>query len=188
MDTRDLKIVCYTGGTCGDLITAMIDHRDATFYFKAVMHDKQRQQLKKPLSFANDEEKDVYLQQISGQYNSIPSHDLDYHVKRKHQFISITVEDPKAALWAANRFKRLHKPHVWQEMQQACGSTTVEEYAEILRHYSNMVKQHTDKIIPLESIQQGSAIKELESVLSIQINQSGQTLYHNWLNLQRGIV
>jgi len=71
MDTRDLKIVCYTGGTCGDLITAMIDDRDSTFYFKAVMHDKQRQRLKKPLSFANDEEKDDYLQQISEQYNSI---------------------------------------------------------------------------------------------------------------------
>jgi hypothetical protein len=186
MDTRDLKIVCYTGGTCGDLITAMIDHRDSTFYFKAVMHDTQRQRLKKPLSFTNDEEKDVYLQQISGQYNSIPSHDLDYHLKRKHQFISIAVEDPKVALWAANRFKHLHKPHVWQEMQQACGSTTVEDYAEILRHYSDMVRQHTDKIISLESIRQGRAIEELESVLSIQVDRSGQNLYRNWLLLQLG--
>jgi hypothetical protein len=187
MDTRDLKIVCYTGGTCGDLITAMIDNRDATFYFKAVMHDKQRQRLKKPLSFANDEEKDVYLQQISEQYKSIPSHDLDYHVKRKHDFISITVEDPKVALWAATRFKNLHRPHVWQEMQQACGAATVEDYAEILMQYSNMVRQHTDKVIPLESIHKGGAIKELESVLSIQVDRPRQNLYYNWLNLQRNM-
>ena len=184
MDTRDLKIVCYTGGSCGDLITAMIDHRDATFSYNAVMHDKQRQRLKKPLSFSNDEEKDVYLQQISKQYNSIPSHDLDYHVKSKHEFVSITVEDPKVALWAATRFKNLHKPHVWQEMQQACGSTTVQDYSEILRQYSNMVRQHTDKTRPLESIRQGRAIQELESVLSIQVDRAGENLYRNWLLLQ----
>ena len=187
MDTNDLKIVCYTGGTCGDLITAMIDDRDSTFYFKAVMHNQQRQRLKKPLTFANDEEKDVYLQQISEQYNSIPSHDLDYHVKRKHDFISITVEDPKVALWAARRFKHLHRPHVWQEMQQACGAVTVKDYAEILIQYSNMVKQHTDKVIPLESIYKGRAIEKLESVLSIQIDRPRQNLYRNWLDLQRNI-
>jgi hypothetical protein len=186
MDTRDLKIVCYTGGTCGDLITAMIDDRDSTFYFKAVMHDKQRQRLKKPLSFANDEEKDDYLQQISEQYNSIPSHDLDYHIKRKHEFIAITVEDPKVALWAAHRFKKLHRPHVWQEMQKACGATTVEDYAEMLRQYSNMVKQHTDKLIRLESIRQGRVIDELQSVLSIKVDRPRQNLYRNWLLLQSG--
>jgi hypothetical protein len=184
MDTNSLAIVCYTGGTCGDLISAMIDHRDSTFNFKSVMHNEQRSRLKKPMVFANDEEKDIYLQQILKQYNSIPSHDLDYHVKQKHQFISITVEDPKVALWAADRFKRLHRPHVWQEMQQACGSNTIEDYAQILIHYSSMVKSYTDKLIRLESIQQGRAVEELESVLSIKIDQPGQTLYRNWLNLQ----
>jgi len=187
MDTNDLKIVCYTGGTCGDLITAMIDNRDSTFYFKAVMHDKQRQRLKKPLTFTNDEEKDIYIQQISEQYKSIPSHDLDYHVKRKHNFISITVQNPKVALWAAHRFKNLHRPHVWQEMQQACGAATVKDYAEILVQYSNIVKQHTDKVIPLESIYEGRAIEELELVLSIQLDRPRQNLYRNWLNLQRGM-
>jgi hypothetical protein len=187
MDTRDLKIICYAGGSCGDLITAMIDNRDSTFYSKAVMHDKQRQRLKKPLAFANDEEKDVYIQQISEQYKSIPSHDLDYHVKRKHNFISITVEDPKVALWAATRFKNLHRPHVWQEMQQACGAATVKDYAQILMHYSNMVRQHTDKVISLESIHKGRAIQELESVLSIRVDQPRQNLYRNWLLLQAGM-
>lgn len=187
MDSTALKIVCYAGGTCGDLITAMIDHRDATFKFNAIMHDKQRQRLKKPLTFVNDEEKDAYMQQISEQYKSIPSHDLDYHVKRKHEFISITVEDPKIALWAANRFKQLHRPHVWQEMQQACGATTVKDYAEILIQYSNMVKQHTDKVITLESIRQGRAVEELELILPIQIDQPRQNLYRNWLLLQYNI-
>lgn len=187
MDTRDLKIVCYTGGTCGDLITAMIDHRDAKFYFKAVMHDQQRQRLKKPFTFANDEEKDVFIQDIAQRYNSLPSHDLDYHVRRKHDFVSITVEDPKVALWAATRFKHLHRPHVWQEMQKACGAETVEDYAEILMQYSRMVQQHTDKLISLESIRQGRAVEELESRLSIKIDKAGQNFYGHWMLLQLGM-
>ena len=180
-------IVCYTGGTCGDLITAMIDCRDAKFDSTSVIHNKQRQQLKKPLTFANDEGKDVYLQQISKQYNSIPSHDLDYHVKRKHQFISITVEDPTVALWAATRFKRLHRPHVWEEMQRACGSDTIEDYAQILIHYSNMVKLYTDRIITLESIRHGNAISELEKLLHNKLTNAGKNVYQTWLRLQMDI-
>lgn len=187
MDANTLKIICYTGGTCGDLITAMIDYRDAKFDFKAVIHNEERRQLKKPLTFTNDEEKDIYIQQISKQYNSIPSHDLDYHVKRKHQFISITVEHPKVALWAATRFKQLHRPHVWEEMQRACGSNTVKDYAQILIHYSNMVKSHTDQIITLESIKKGNAIEELEKILRYDLTVGGKNLYRNWLNLQLGL-
>ena len=97
------------------------------------------------------------------------------------------MEDPKVALWAARRFKHLHRPHVWQEMQQAFGAVTVKDYAEILIQYSNMVKQHTDKVIPLESIYKGRAIEKLESVLSIQIDRPRQNLYRNWLDLQRNI-
>jgi hypothetical protein len=91
MAPDNLKIVCYTGGTCGDLITAMIDHRDSMFAHRAVMHDMYRQRLKKPLTFADDIEKNQYLLDISKKYHSIPSHDLDYHVKQLHEFISIPV-------------------------------------------------------------------------------------------------
>ena len=183
MDNNNI-IVCYTGGTCGDLITAMIDHRDATFNSTSVVHNEPRRQLKKPMSFANDETKDIYLQQILKQYNSIPSHDLDYHVKRKHQFISITVEDPTVALWAATRFKLLHRPHVWNDMQRACGASTIEDYAQILIHYSNMVKMYTDQIITLESIRHGTAILELEKLMHSKISTGGKNFYQTWLRLQ----
>lgn len=179
-----LKIVCYTGGTCGDLITAMIDCRDIALNHTAVMHSKQRQRLKKPTTFINDIEKDDYIREISTQYNSIPSHDLDYHVNKKHQFISITVNDPTVALWAASRFKHLHRPHVWEEMQRACGSTTIEDYAQILIHYSNMVKSYTNQIITLELIKKGSAVEELEKILQHNLTNDSKNLYQNWLHKQ----
>lgn len=188
MDSTNLKIVCYTGGTCGDLITAMIDPRDTAFRDQAVRHDTQRQRLKKPLSFANDSEKDDFIQQIQQQYASIPSHDLEYHVRRGHKFISVIVQDFDTARWAADRFKRLHRPQVWDEMQRACGATTVDDYANMLIDYSNMVKRHTDLVIHLESIVQGQAVPAVESILGYKLDKPGHNIYQNWLWLQKGYV
>jgi hypothetical protein len=185
----NLTIVCYTGGACGDLVTAMIDHRNCQFTpFHTVKHADDRQRLKKPHLFSSDEEKDQYLIDIAQQYNSIPSHDLDYHVRRGHKFISIVVDDNKIAHWAANRFKALHRPHVWEEMSRACGAKTVDDYAQILIHYSNMVRNHTTKTISLESIKKKTAVDSLEQALGKSIDQKGKNVYINWWNLQHGIV
>jgi hypothetical protein len=184
MESDHLKIVCYTGGTCGDLITAMIDCRDVVLRQMVVMHDSYRQQLKKPFTFADDSEKDDYLEKISTKYNSIPSHDLDYHVKRNHKFISIVVDEFKVAKWAAKRFKNLHRPHVWEEMQKACGAQTVDDYAQILIDYSNMIKQHTDKLVRLEAIRNGQGIEELDLVLETKLDSTVKNLYQNWRLLQ----
>ena len=82
-----IDIVCYTGGSCGDLITALIDGKGAHFRNKAVMFEQDRLRFKKPHTFANDEEKDQYLNEIANKYRSIPSHDLQYHIKSGHDFI-----------------------------------------------------------------------------------------------------
>jgi len=151
------------------------------------MHDSHRQRLKKPFDFADDTEKDIYLQEISIKYNSIPSHDLDYHVKKNHKFVSIVVDNLKVAEWAANRFKNLHRPHVWEEMKKSCGAQTIEDYAQILVDYSNMVKQHTSLLIRLEEIANGHGIEELESVLETKIDNAGKNLYQHWRLLQMGL-
>jgi hypothetical protein len=176
-----LTIVCYTGGTCGDLISALIDPTHARFQDRSVIHTNNRQLLKKPHTFANNEEKDRYVNDISTQYLSIPSHDLDYHVQRGHKFISITVQDFNVAMWAAQRFKKLHRPQVWQEMQTKCGASTIEDYAQMLIHYSNMVATHTNNIVKLEDIQNGLA---LDSLKKLGINVLSKNLYQNWLDLQ----
>ena len=176
-----IDIVCYTGGSCGDLITALIDNKGAHFRNKAVMFEQDRLRFKKPHTFANDEEKDQYLDEMTNKYRSIPSHDMQYHIKREHNFIGITVQDLSVAKWAAKRFKELHRPHVWAEMTAVCGVNTVEDYAQTMIDFSNLVIQHTDRIITLESIQDGTVLQN--SILK----NSSKNLYQNWQDLQNGI-
>ena len=181
MDSGALKIVCYAGGTCGDLISALIDSTDTEFEFGSISHVLVRQRLKKPHTFASNEEKDQYIIDISTKYLSIPSHDLDYHVLRDHKFIAITVQDFAVAMWAANRFRSMHRPHVWEEMQSKCGASTVEDYAQMLIHYANMVVNHTGNIVKLEDILAGQAINSLEK---LGIDNLDKNLYQHWLDLQ----
>lgn len=178
-----IKIICYTGGTCGDLITALIDSKNTKFNNTTVLHDQERTKLKKPHLFNNDSEKDQYIDHISKQYLSIPSHDLNYHINRQHNFIGITVQNHKIAKWAANRFKRLHRPHVWEEMCRACGAKTLDDYAQILIDYTSLVTKHTDKLIKLEDIVDGQAIN---SLAYLGIDNCSKNLYKNWLALQHG--
>lgn len=173
-----IEIICYTGGTCGDLVTALIDSQGTYFRGKAVMLDQERLRFKKPHTFANDVEKDQYLNEMSAKYRSIPSHDLQYHINRKHSFIGITVTTWSSALKAAQRFKDLHRPHVWAEMTAACGADSIESYAQIMIDFSKVVVQHTDKIITLESIQQGTALDN--PILQL----ASKNFYKNWSDLQ----
>jgi hypothetical protein len=184
MDDK-LIVVCYIGGTCGDLISAMIDPIDAEFRANTVWHNPERTRLKKPHLFDNDLDKDRYINDVGNRYSSISSHDLDYHVKSGHEFISIVTDKFNVALWAARRFKKLHRPHVWEEMQRACGASTIEDYAQTLIDYSTMVKKYTNKVLDLESIYCGSVIQNLQPWLAKPIGKPSQNLYKNWIDLQK---
>lgn len=186
MDSSNLKIICYTGGSCGDLVTALIDPTDAMLNteFKTVIHAEERTKLKKPHLFNTAEEKISYVNEIGTCYRSIPSHDLDFHVLQSHNFISITIQDKSTALWAAERFKRCHRPHVWKEMQNKCSASSVSDYADILIHYSNMVKTRTSKLIKLEDIVSGNLIKTLEDIANLSISEQGRAFYQSWLDVQ----
>lgn len=179
-----INIICYTGGTCGDLVSALIDPTDVRFYQTTVVHADNRIRLKKPHLFNNDIEKDQYIDYISNHYRSIPSHDLNYHISKKHDFIGVTVEDRKTANWAARRFKRLHRQQVWEEMCKICGAETVEDYAQTLIDYSWLVAQHTTRLIKLEDILRGDALQSLQS---LGITNYNKNVYRNWLDLQRNM-
>jgi hypothetical protein len=69
-------------------------------------------------------------------------------------------------------------------MQKACGAQTVDDYAQILIDYSNMIKQHTDKLVRLEAIRNGQGIEELELVLETKLDSTVKNLYQNWRLLQ----
>ena len=169
------------GGTCGDLLTALIDPKDAVLDNTKVILPADRQRFKKPHTFNSDREKTQYLKNISKQYNSIPSHNIEFHLKKKHQFVGITVEKFNTALWAAKRFKNMHQIHVWKEMQQACGGSTTKEYAQMIMSYSYMILQNTQKTVSLESILEGYAIEELKPFVP---DIAGEEFYHTWLKAQ----
>jgi hypothetical protein len=182
-----IEIVCYMGGTCGDLITALFDSRDCSFNIssRTMSHTADRSKLKKPHLFKNNSDKDQYCININTQYNSIPSHDIDYHIDRKHAFIGITVTDYNTALWASNRFKKAHKSRVWEEMQARSGVSSVEDYAQMMIDYSSLVRSNTDRILTLESIITGQVADEMKKMLGIELDPIHKNLYSNWMNLQR---
>jgi glycerol kinase len=188
LDCNNIKIVCYAGGTCGDLVSAIIDSRGAALNSNGTaLLPQQRTKLKKPHMFETDASKDQYMQMIFDDVDviSITSHDLAYHLTRHHQIIGITVQQFDIALWAAKRFKNLHRAHVWQEMQSQCGASTVEEYAQTLINYSSMISEKTDKIIGLEDVVSGQAISALQHVLKIDVDTAGKDFYQSWLNIQQ---
>jgi hypothetical protein len=173
-----MNIICYTGGACGDVITALFDNTGAYYRGNTVMIDADRSRLKKPHEFANNIDKDQYLVEMATKYQSIPSHDLAYHALRQHKFIGVTVHDWAVALWAAQRFKDLHRPHVWAEMAAACGADTVEDYAQMMLDFSNLIVQHTNKIVTLESIRAGTALQ------NPILENANTNFYNTWLQLQ----
>jgi len=181
-----IDIVCYTGGCCGDLLTALIDGQGVDYNKTKMVITQERSKLKKPHLFANNNEKDQYIIEASAQWQSIPSHDLRYHIDRRHCFIGITVKDKSLASWAAERFKQLHRPNVWNEMQKSCGANTINDYAQMLIDFSNLIVHHTDKIVSLESICNGTAIQDLKKYVD-NLQPGNEDLYRNWLTLQNKI-
>lgn len=182
MGIPTLNIVCYTGGTCGHVLAAIIDSRGCEFTKTAVKMDPARCRLNKPHTFSNDLEKTQYVHDMDLVYNSIPSHDLDYHIRADQRFITVVVNKFDTALWAAERFKGLHRPNVWEEMQKFCGAGSINDYAQTLLDYSNMVRMHTKQTVQLERILSGHAVDDLaEYVVSSDLDKE---FYQEWLKLQ----
>lgn len=176
-----MQIVCYAGGTCGDLVCAMIDPMHAYLDNNVIRHAPERSKLKKPHLFDSDTSKHLYMKSLCLLYASLPSHDLDYHVRHAHDFIGVTVKDPATALWAAERFKALHRPSVWQEMQAVCGASSTHDYAQVLIDYADMIMNKTNKVLTLERILSGHAAQDLSLLLEKEVHRD---LYDQWLTKQ----
>ena len=175
---NSLGFVVYMGGCCGDLITAMIDSTGAQLGDQGqVLLPPTRVKLKKPHQFASDSERDQYVDSALADYRSLSSHDIEYHQRKHHCYLAIGVKNYITATWAAQRFKDLHQPHVWEEMMQACGAKTVGQYAETMLHYTNLVEPLATHIIWLEDILVGE--------VHIQLQQYFQAVdvefYQHWL-------
>lgn len=183
---RDLEpeIVVYMGGCCGDLVTALIDPTDSGLdqNHGTVKLTPDRQRLKKPYLFANNIEKKQYINDIALRYQSLPSHDIDYHVFSKHRFTGIAVSDADTASWAAERFRDVHRPEVWHSVQKSCNIQSVDHYAEQLLHYGRMIRELTTNVIDVRDIRQGHAVSLLENMLGRDLDPVALDFYHDWLS------
>lgn len=169
MDSSILKpvIICYTGGTAGDIVSRIIDPRE-------LLPDRQR--LKKPHLFSSNEEKDQYIK--NSIWDSLPSHNFEYHRAQQHNILGIQCRDMQSALWAATRFKNRHRPRVWEEMSRACGATNIEQYAQMIIDFGNMIANYTTNVLYLDRIIAGHAIADL---LELNVSVTGKDLYTDWL-------
>lgn len=167
MEYSNLIIVCYTGGTAGDIVSQILDPSELSF---------NRQRLKKPHTFGTNKEKDLFL--LSSLWKSVPSHDFAYHQQSNHSILGIVCNNFDSAIWAAERFKKLHRPHVWQEMTSYCGANDIEAYAQNIIDFGKMVEQYTNNVLYLDSIISGSAIIDLHQ---LGYQTPGIHLYDQWL-------
>lgn len=175
-------IVCYLGGTAGDLVTAMIDPGHAVLSNGAVMMNHERLRLKKSWQFATDHDRNCYVDAMKQHYKSIPSHDADYHIRANQPFIAMVVSDRPTAKWAAQRFKNLHSAQVWQRMQNVNNAETVDSYAQDMLDWSSWIKSYTNRTVNLEDVLDGRACEAVSAIISI--DPVGETLYQQWLNFQ----
>lgn len=172
-------IICYMGGTAGDLVTATIDGKDTRLDDRKVIISAERSKLKKPHLFTNSSETVDYIKSMAENYSSLPSHCLDFHLEQRQDFVGIVVNTMETAIWAATRFKELHLPHVWEEVMKYGNISKVEEYASMMLNFSETIKKYTNKIISLEDILSGNLLAELDR-LNIQL--TNPSLYEIWLS------
>ena len=163
-------IVCFVGGTAGDIVTQILDPRELS---------PERQRLKKPHLFSNDDEKALFLKTTS--YDSIPSHDYDYHSRNNQPILGIVCREMSNALWAASRFKKMHRPQVWKEMTEFCGTDSVEGYAQMIIDFGSMLAKYTNNMLYLDDIIKGNAVDRLAD---LGYKTPGEHIYREWVNKQ----
>ena len=174
------SIIVYMGGCCGDLVTGLIDSRGTSISNGKCILLKERSKFKRSFEFSDDHERNVYLNDVVKYWNSIPSHDAEYHIRHKQKFTGIVCTDIETATWAASRFKNLHREEVWQRMNQFTGTTTVEAYAQMIIDFSNMIKPHAYNTIELKDIAQGNVLEKLKCFSDIDT--TADIFYNQWLS------
>jgi hypothetical protein len=181
MGNQELIVVCYMGGTYGDMVAGLINEDLKTdFIWQVARPNEEVSKLKKPHTFGSDQEKDEYINSISSEYKCILSHDQDYHFKRGHNVLGIVVTTMKSALRCAKRFRAAHRAHVWKEMMDRCGAKTIEEYAEMMLHYSSAIEKQSKWIISTDEIQDGRVLERITQITGKSLTKSTQNSYKNW--------
>jgi hypothetical protein len=163
-----MNIIVYPPGAGGNLVSALID--DRCYYYDGTHFQTFRKKLKTitDIEKMSDNERDSYLLQIREIYLSIPSHSIDYHINRKHDFILIAPVTDIEIRWCIERFSKIYPSikHLVENTEQA------------YRDFVTNGKQHTNKIITVDDIYSGKLIERLKEYVTTTLNEQ---LYYTWL-------
>jgi|LauGreDrversion4_2_1035121.scaffolds.fasta_scaffold473716_2 hypothetical protein len=156
-------VVAFVGGLAGDLITAVIDSNSCVVTtLGKVQMPFYRKTLKRGV-LTTIEEKDAFITDISKQYRSIPSHEVEYHVQRNHITISIDVRDKELYKFAAERFILLNEPNLANTL---FGVNTAIELAPILINMNERNLKLATNVLYFDDILDGKLIEKLEPICS----------------------
>jgi len=138
-------IVCFAGGTSGDLVVAMIDSLDCGYEINdhRIKLTKDRSGMKKPWMFKNADEKRNYITDTFEIYDSLPSHDIDFHIGEKSEnVIGITCFDKVLRDKSASRFKNLHTSEVWDSLTKVTNTKPLDQYSNDILEVSKKLKNN----------------------------------------------
>ena len=163
-----MDIIVYPPGAGGNLVSAVIDNN--LYYYTGVHFETYRKKLrmKSYIESMTDEDRDNYILEMRSKYLSLPSHIIEYHINRKHDFILIAPVTDIEISWCIDRFSKIH----------TTVKDLVENSQEAYRDFVKNGKQHTNKIITVEEIYSGKLLDRLKQYVTTPLNEQ---LYHTWL-------
>ena len=163
-----MNIIVYPPGSGGNLVSAVIDSKNCYYRNGHFETYRRRLRVKSDMESMSDEDKDNYITKMGNLFLSVPSHVIDYHIKRNHDFILIAPVTDIEINWCINRFSKIH-PDVKQLVQGTESS---------FKEFVTNGKKHTDKVITVEEIYTGKLIERLKEYVSTPLDTH---LYDTWL-------
>lgn len=165
-----MDIILYTLGTCGNMVTAVIDNTGYRFDGRHYESFAERIKLRNRFyqNTMTDNDRDNYIIEMSKKYKSLASHQYQYHIDRGHSYILVMPSTEEEIQWSINRFKTIH-PNSPMDVK------TAHNY---YNEFITKSKQHTNKIITLTDIWSGNLLERLKEYVSTPLNEE---VYHQWL-------
>ena len=169
-----MHIILYQAGGCGNMVSSVIDSTGSLLLSTGhIVFDSKRIILQQEfyVNQLTDEDRDRML--LNGNFKSIPSHLVDYHITRKHDFIFIDCDDPKYIDWVCARFNYIYELHNKNQPE-------IKIKSEYVKEVTAKATPHTNKIIPISDILEGRLIETLSKYVDTPLNVD---LYNKWLEM-----
>lgn len=154
------------------MISAVIDSTGYTFEGDRFKPPLNKDMLKKPN--LTDAEYDQHMKSMALQYKSIPSHAIEYHIRKQHDCILVDITEPSMIDWCVDRRYRLYGEPQWLTPDRR----SPEFQKDFLIKKMNSALNHFPKTIKLRDILEGRMIPKLQQYVDIELNEK---IYFDWL-------